>query len=197
MHPLLDKYICEKYPKIFIERNLPPTKSCMHWGLSVGNGWFSLIETLCKKIQYHIDSHNESVRRGYEWAIKIGEIPQVVALQVKEKFAGLRFYYSGGDDKISGMISVAEDLSYYICEDCGRMDEEVGRNKRGWIQTSCREHAHNSNDFTLNCKGELSEIWKKVKQDEKEAREKAEKQFVKDKEERTEIQLMFDEISKV
>jgi hypothetical protein len=192
MHQLLDNYLCQKYPKIFIERNLSAQESCMHWGLAVGNGWFSLLDTLCHDIQSHINSHNECVRKGYDWAVKAGEIPQFVALQVKEKFSGLRFYYSGGDERIAGMVSYAEDLSYSICETCGQMSEDVGRNKKGWIQTSCKEHARNSADFTPNGKSELAEVWRKVRQDEKAAAEKAEKEFAQNKIEEAAIKAEFD-----
>jgi len=191
MHQLLDDYLCKKYPKIFIERGMSAQESCMHWGLAVGNGWFSLLDNLCKDIQNHIDSHNDCVRKKYDWAVKIGEIPQLVALQVKEKFSGLRFYYSGGDEKIAGMMSFAEDLSYSICEECGKMDEEVGRNKKGWIQTRCKEHSRNSADFIPNSKGELADIWRKVRQDEKDAAEKAERDFAKNKIEEDAIKAEF------
>ena len=200
MHQLLDDYLCKKYPKIFVERNLSPQESCMHWGLAVGNGWFFLLNTLCHDIQSHIDSHNDCVRKGYDWAVKAGEIPQFVALQVKEKFSGLRFYYKGGDEKIAGMVSHAEDLSYSICEECGQMNEEVGRNTKGWIQTSCKRHARNSIDFRTNVnarKDELAEIWRKVRQDEKEAAEKAEKEFAKERGDKNAYQLMFGDETKV
>jgi len=55
MSPELDKYLCEKYPKIFSERNKSPQESCMHWGLECGDGWFFIIDSLCYRIQRHID----------------------------------------------------------------------------------------------------------------------------------------------
>jgi hypothetical protein len=55
--------------------------------------------------------------------------------QIKEKFGGLRFYYSGGDDTIYGMTSLAESLSYKICESCGTT-KGVGQTG-GWIYTVC------------------------------------------------------------
>jgi len=64
-------------------------------------------------------------------------IPQVVASQVKEKFGGLRFYHNGGDDNIQGMVHLAEVLSCRICEECGKMNEEVVCTGRGWISTRC------------------------------------------------------------
>ena len=55
--------------------------------------------------------------------------------QIKEKFGGLRFYYHGGDDTIYGMVSLAESLSYKICEHCGTT-KGVGQTG-GWIYTVC------------------------------------------------------------
>lgn len=173
MHKLLDEYICKKYPKIFADRHKPMTETCMCWGLDVGNGWLYLIDTLCSRIQSHIDSNNESIDKGYTTSTR-NKIPQVVALQVKEKFSGLRFYYSGGDDYIRGIIDFAEELSYSICESCGMMNEEVGRNPQGWHVTTCRTHARNIENFQTNGDDELSKIWKEVHEDEEETRKKIE-----------------------
>jgi hypothetical protein len=64
-------------------------------------------------------------------------IPQVVAMQVKEKFGTLRFYYSGGDDVIDGMVSIAESLSAVTCEECG---SPGSTRDGGWIRTLCDKH---------------------------------------------------------
>ena len=158
MNDELDKKLCEKYPKIFAERNLSETETCMCWGFP-GDGWYHLIDELCFCIQYHID-HPPKFKRNvplnwlkwialkfvpYRWRYRFSflryshedkKISQVVAEQVKEKFAGLRFYYRGGDDKIAEMVSFAESLSYRICEDCGAMnDVQVYRD--GWHRTLC------------------------------------------------------------
>jgi hypothetical protein len=63
--------------------------------------------------------------------------PQVVASQVKEKFGTLRFYYSGGDDYVSGVIRFAESMSCVTCEVCGAPGETSGRS---WIRTLCETH---------------------------------------------------------
>jgi hypothetical protein len=54
--------------------------------------------------------------------------------QVKEKFGTLRFYYSGGDDYISGMVSLAESMTAVTCEGCGNPGKSRGG---GWIHTYC------------------------------------------------------------
>lgn len=65
-------------------------------------------------------------------------VHQVVAVQVKEKFGGLRFYYDGGDKYINGLSAMAESMSYVTCETCGKPGKP---SRGGWIQTLCEEHA--------------------------------------------------------
>ena len=66
------------------------------------------------------------------------EFPQVTLDQVKEKFGTLRFYYTGGDEYIGGMVAMAESMSGVICESCGNPGERVGG---GWVTTLCKQHA--------------------------------------------------------
>ena len=57
--------------------------------------------------------------------------------QIKEKFGGLRFYYDGGDEYISGMVLMAESWAGHTCERCGN----VGKQRSGgWIRTLCDTH---------------------------------------------------------
>lgn len=119
MSPEHDKQLCEKYPRIFVNRNAPATESCMHWGFECGDGWHGLIDTLCEAIecvwstsievteedalslgiqptQWKLKSNGdhfpfEEPKNFYFFEVKA---PQVVASQVKEKFGSLRFYYS-------------------------------------------------------------------------------------------------------
>jgi hypothetical protein len=74
--------------------------------------------------------------------------------QIKEKFGGLRFYYSGGDNEISGMTRLAESLSYKICEKCGTT-LNVGQTK-GWIYTCCWD-CLNNNDRAKDLQWKLNE----------------------------------------
>lgn len=115
----------------------------------------------------------------YGWFVKLfqmdirykpSKVPrsQVVADQVKEKFGTLRFYTHGGDDYTRGVIDFAEMLSAYICEDCGRFDETVATNSRGWIRTTCdkctpKEHLK---DHERNRKArERNVVWNKARQE--------------------------------
>ena len=73
-----------------------------------------------------------------QYPVSIPEpIPQVTLDQVKEKFGTLRFYYSGGDDYIHGLVSMAESMSGVTCETCGKPGTSTGG---GWIKTACKEH---------------------------------------------------------
>jgi len=65
-------------------------------------------------------------------------VPQVLVTQVKEKFGTLRFYYYGGDEKIDGMVRMAESMSALTCEECGA----PGKSRSGgWVRTLCDTHA--------------------------------------------------------
>lgn len=70
--------------------------------------------------------------------------PQVIAMQVKEKFGTLRFYYSGGDDIVSGIVRMADSMSEVMCEECGAPG--VTRSG-GWIRTLCDTHAEGRDEL--------------------------------------------------
>jgi hypothetical protein len=124
MNKINTDYLYKKYPKIFKQHNLPMTETCMCWGFDCNDGWFWLIDNLCKTIQSYIDDNKHL------------NISQVEATQVKEKFGGLRFYYIGGDKLIEGMVWLAESLSYSMCEKCGSL-EGKSEKENGWITTLC------------------------------------------------------------
>jgi hypothetical protein len=137
MNKILDDYLCNKYPKIFVERKLSLTKSCMGRGFECGNGWWPLIDSLCHRIQEHIDGHNEYQKND-------PKIEQVVFLQVKEKMGGLRVYCRGGDEYCHGLISMTETISYRFCEICGTAGYLNVGHTTGWIQSVCQECAKKS-----------------------------------------------------
>ena len=175
MNTKLDEQLVLKYPKIFKDRHADMKSTCMCWGFECGDGWYMLLNLLCRDIQEHIDNiernnelskeHNEAkiaakagdfTKLEAYWSnsskefiekqkhlarkgelCKIYEAPQITAVQVKEKFGGLRFYFHGGDKFIQGLVSFAESMSYHICETCGTT-LEVGQTE-GWIRTICRK----------------------------------------------------------
>ena len=62
------------------------------------------------------------------------ETYQPRAFIIKSKFGGLRFDIFGGDEETTGMIQMAEAMSYKICEHCGNAGSRKGE---GWIFTLC------------------------------------------------------------
>ena len=129
-----DTYLCTTFPKMFVNRYKPMTETTMCWGFECGNGWYHIIRALCSNIQHHIDWRN----RKNELNLNQPIVPQVTVDQVKEKFGTLRFYYTGGDDYIDGLVSMAESMSGITCEQCGNPGSTLGR---GWLTTLCEKHA--------------------------------------------------------
>lgn len=114
----------ERFPKMFAEP---------YGGFCVSEGWWPIIESLCSQIQHHVDWRNEQKVKYNR-----GEgCTQVTVNQIKEKFGGLRFYYSGGDDTVDGMVRMAESWAARHCEECGKPGKS---RSTGWIKTLCDEH---------------------------------------------------------
>ena len=138
MTPEKTKELYEKYPLIFVQKDEPITRSCMAFGFECSQGWFDIIDELCSTIQNHIDNENRSInykREKGELPPDAPNFPQIEAVQVKEKFGGLRFYVNHYDDFIRGAIDMAESISLKTCEDCGNKGTTGGR---GWITTLCQ-----------------------------------------------------------
>jgi len=95
------------------------------WACECGAGWIPLLDILF----HYADEWNRTVPEDDDDRIQID--------QVKEKFGGLRFYYTGGSPEFRGMVEMAEMLSSNICERCGDRGER-GDIGGGWISTQCR-----------------------------------------------------------
>jgi hypothetical protein len=139
----LDELLCERYPKMMVNRNKDMKETCMCWGFECGDGWFNILDQLMGNIQHHIDWNlrqrqvavDYNSKAAPESMRKVPElVPQVTLDQVKEKFGTLRFYYTGGDNYIDGMVRMAESMSGVICEGCGNVGE---RRDGGWVHTYC------------------------------------------------------------
>ena len=157
----LDSHLCEKYPLIFKDRNADMRTTAMCWGLECGDGWYNIIDVLCGLLtsEYrHAQSRYESIKdlvdqprwEGSKDIITQEKIDDAkvrmdeeaakvpVAVQVKEKFGGLRFYVQAATDKHYNYISFAESMSYRTCEECGAPGKTY---TDGWHRTMCDIHA--------------------------------------------------------
>jgi hypothetical protein len=159
MNKILEKYFIKIYPRIFVDMYGDPKKTCMWEGISTGDGWFFLLDGLCSEIQWHIDYRAELISNGYQ---NFGEqIPQFVAKQIKEKFGRLTIYYDGGNETIHAWVEMARSLSHNICENCGAMNQHVGRVTKGWIQSLCSTCAKEYGKKIVQRKDMLN-LWNKV-----------------------------------
>ena len=156
----LDEALCAKYPLIFRDRNAPMTQTAMCWGICTGDGWYNIIDVLCGMLY----SDYRQAKERYEYRAEVGvggvlygtktvtqeEIDEAkakmdeeaekvpVAVQVKEKFGGLRFYVDRATDEHYKYIYFAESMSYRTCEVCGSPGK---RYTDGWHKTLCETHA--------------------------------------------------------
>lgn len=129
MNEKLEKKLIEKFPKIFPPKSTSPTSAIELFGIECHDGWYVLIETACKLAQQEIDWSEKNQTEDNP------KINQIVAIQIKQKFGGLRFYYSGGDKTINGIINTIEAMSYTICEECGTNQNII--HTKGYIKTIC------------------------------------------------------------
>jgi len=89
----------------------------LSFGWECEEGWYPLIQHL-------IDELNS----GFDDDIHV--------TQVKEKYAGLRFYVASAPAEAYDLIDRYEWLSYHVCERCGAL-WAVERIRNGWYKTLC------------------------------------------------------------
>jgi len=141
---LQDK-LYQKHPDLFSNRTKSPMESCMCWGCEVGNGWYELLSSVCWSISQHEKNIRDRIRILADQPEKIKKDLEYFPVkfdQVKEKYGGLRIYFTGGDDYVEGVISMAEEYSYKVCETCGNAGKP---NKGGWISTLCESCRNETN----------------------------------------------------
>lgn len=133
MTPEKTELLIQKYPNIFSKLKY----------FECGDGWFDLIDKLC----FLLDQESKNESYGLPEADAMLNYP--VASQVKEKFGGLRFYVYGGSEKMQGMISMAENFSFKICDGCGNKGSRRGK---AWVYTMCDScwHQHETRRLSQN-----------------------------------------------
>lgn len=130
MREELQDKLKEKYPEIFelTDREVDEEDVVipMDFGIETGDGWYAIIDMLCKRIRK---------------VCKDGDVPVPRAEQIKEKFGGLRFYlgpiHEDVADKIYEMKRLAELMSFRTCESCGTTEDVVVT--EGWIKVRCMD----------------------------------------------------------
>lgn len=161
MDPKYEKELITKYPFIFQDSGKPPTESLMCFGIECSDGWFKLLDKLMGNLA-------EVYRLS---GIK------TVAVQIKSKFGGLRFYtreestresLSEEDGKfwitvIENFITLAEIESDSTCEICG--ESSAKHHGRGWTITLCSKH-RDQYDWLCQQKISTHYIWSNLSNEE-------------------------------
>lgn len=94
----LEQHLERDFP--FMKRDQNDEKSLYQkWGCECDNGWYDLIRELCQKISDRFE--------------RDGKEPDIIVLQIKEKFAALRFYYKfeGSKDSIQALDILSSGIS--------------------------------------------------------------------------------------
>jgi len=128
-----------------------------HLYYECGNGWYEIIRTVgayagrhlngwkeVKGIQERLKASGRYNEKYHGWTAEyftqnpIDPSIETVAIQIKEKFGGLRIYYYCSDPYIDGLIDMAEAFSFRTCEQCGKAGER--RSYGEYTYVSCNDH---------------------------------------------------------
>lgn len=104
-----------------MDHTKPPTESLMCFGCDNDDGWYDIISSMCSLIDKHLEGLETNKEKPYRFT------------QIKEKFGGLRVYNNWSDDYISGVIDMAESMSYKTCELTGMPGKLCSNGS--WIKT--------------------------------------------------------------
>lgn len=118
--------LCNDFPRLY--RAKPPC--------DIRSGWFDLVYVLSSKLEKLIDFVPES-----DPSTLFFDKEDYHAVQIKEKFGGLRFYMCASTEEMWNLIEEASAQSIKTCEICGAPGEPCGNR---WIETLCPAHSRSS-----------------------------------------------------
>lgn len=129
MTPERTKKLFKDFPTLYAGHKESLQHNLMPFGFECQDGWEKIIRRLSEKL----------------------EPMGVKAMQVKEKFGGLRFYLDGGaPEEAHKLIQKAQEESYETCEECGKPGALRGGS---WIQTLCDDHSEGRQKISFNPDG--------------------------------------------
>lgn len=142
MRKELDEQLCREFPLLYRDRFADMRMTCMCWGFP-GDGWFGPIYRLSQQLEPMIAAAKIICACGHEkhegqcldlcYCTSYADA-RPVAVQVKEKFGGLRFYMHYSTKEMEALIAIAEEECSKTCEECGVFG--VLRSG-GWLLTRC------------------------------------------------------------
>lgn len=120
MDKKLNDKLFEKHKNLLTLNQTLDRVPILRYKFEFKNGWYKLVDELLEEIEKIIQPDDELFS----------------VFQIKEKFAGLRFYVENGNEEINELINQAEAKSYSICEFCGSEDN-INIRKSSWWVASC------------------------------------------------------------
>lgn len=114
-----------RYPLFLRGRSYGIKKNLMGFGFECGPGWYSLINDICARGEKECKT---LIARGYP----VEQTP--LAVQVKEKFGGLRFYAHNCSDSLFDFIEDQCSKSESLCDECGKPSVISGDT---WLSSTC------------------------------------------------------------
>ena len=157
MNIKLENYLKENFPKLYT--NCGDEKPFTQFGFECNDGWFRIILWMSRYVQSYIDQQNEFAKK---YPDQYQPVDQVKIVQIKEKFATLRIYTEGGNDRINAIISFVEYISGFICEYSGKTDDVVFTTT-GWNKTTNVEYLKNNANFKYVDSESLRQILSEIK----------------------------------
>jgi abortive infection bacteriophage resistance protein len=122
----IDRLIA-KYPVVFKHRD----KTTYY---DLPNGWYELVDNLCAKLSCLLEEELKTTP-------DTSDAPLFYVFQIKEKFGGLRFYFTMNTEnenlykQVQTLIDIAEDSSYSLCQETGTVGTLCKKNSH--YQTYC------------------------------------------------------------
>lgn len=130
----LEQNLYKLAPILYQQHTLNMQQTCMCWGFETPDTWYNLLYKLSEKLE----KLNQELKDKHI---------EIQAVQVKEKFGSLRFYYdiinnSDNNDinitklskHVQDLIDEVEKESWNICCFCGK---PATKTTAGWISRAC------------------------------------------------------------
>lgn len=96
-------------------------------GVGVGEGWYPLVWEMFERLTA------SRLARG----VPISEEHPLCFSTIKEKYGTLRAYAVGAYDEDLAIIQMYEDMSQFVCEQCGESGKIRGKY---WLYAACDVH---------------------------------------------------------
>jgi len=89
----LDEQLVKKYPKIFVNRRGDMRETAMCWGFECLDGWYDIIDNLCRVIQNHVDNKQRNYHFNVDFNKMIDSVNAGDTEMFNARYAGYKEEY--------------------------------------------------------------------------------------------------------